>query len=427
MSPIVAILFVILALTGIPLAIASGLAAGITLEFFGDLPNAFLLIMQRMVYAVDSYALLAVPLFIFCGKLMNTGGITDRIFDFGQALVGRIPGGLAHANVVASMIFAGMSGASIADAAGLGQVEIKAMTDKGYKRDFAVAITAASATIGPIIPPSISMIIFAAIAEESIGRLFLGGIIPGILMGLFLMVEIYFMAIRRGYPIEQRTSLSLIWQTSKKAFLPSLTPIIILGGIAGGIFTVTEAAAVATLYAYILGTFVYKRLKLKELPTLLLDTMKTTAVMMFILSTVAAISWILVTENVADHVARFIFSLTENPVLILFMISIFLFMFGCVLEAIPIMVLTIPIFFPLIKMVGIDPVHFGVVMVLILSIGLITPPIGMILFVITDISELPIEKLMRAIIPFIIPLALVAISIILFPSLVLTIPNWLMP
>ena len=427
MSPIVAILFVILALTSIPLAIASGLAAGITLEFFGDLPNSFLLIMQRMVYAVDSYALLAVPLFIFCGKLMNTGGITDRIFDFGQALVGRIPGGLAHANVVASMIFAGMSGASIADAAGLGQVEIKAMTDKGYKRDFSVAITAASATIGPIIPPSISMIIFAAIAEESIGRLFLGGIIPGILMGLFLMVEIYFMAIRRGYPIDQKTSLRLIWQTSKKAFLPSLTPVIIIGGIAGGIFTVTEAAAVATLYAYVLGAFVYKRLKLKELPTLLLDTMKTTAVMMFILSTVAAISWILVTENVADHVATFIFSLTENPVLILFMISIFLFMFSCVLEAIPIMVLTIPIFFPLIKMVGIDPVHFGVVMVLILSIGLITPPIGMILFVITDISELPIEKLMKAIIPFIIPLALVAISIILFPSLVLTIPNWLMP
>ena len=427
MSPIVAILFVILALTSIPLAIASGIASGITLEFFGDLPNSLLLVIQRMVYAVDSYALLAVPLFIFCGKLMNTGGITDRIFDFGQALVGRIPGGLAHANVVASMIFAGMSGASIADAAGLGQIEIKAMTDKGYRRDFSVAITAASATIGPIIPPSISMIIFAAIAEESIGRLFLGGIIPGTLMGLALMVEVYFMAIRRGYPVDQMTSLSLIWQTSKKAFLPSLTPIIIIGGIAGGIFTVTEAAAVATLYAYILGTFVYKRLKLKELPMLLLDTMKTTAVMMFILSTVAGISWILVTENIADYVAGFIFSLTKSPLLILLMINMFLFMFACVLEAIPIMVLTIPIFFPLIKAAGIDPVHFGVVMVVNLSVGLITPPIGMILFVITDISDLPIEKLMRAIIPFIIPLALVLIAIILFPSLVMTIPNWLMP
>jgi len=427
MSPIVAILFVILALTSLPLAIASGVASGITLKLFGDLPEPLLMVMQRMVYGVDSYALLAVPLFIFCGKLMNTGGITDRIFDFGQALVGHIPGGLAHANVVASMIFAGMSGASIADAAGLGQIEIKAMTDKGYKRDFTVAITAASATIGPIIPPSISMIIFAAIAEESIGRLFLGGIIPGVLMGLFLMVEVYFMAIRRGYPIDQKTNLRLIWQTSRKAFLPSLTPVIILGGIAGGIFTVTEAAAVATLYAYILGTFVYKRLKLRELPQLLLDTMKTTAVMMFILSTVTGISWILVTENIADYVAEFIFSLTRSPVLILLMINFFLFMFACVLEAIPIMVLTIPIFFPLIKAAGIDPVHFGVVMVLNLSIGLITPPIGMILFVITDISDLPIEKLMRAIIPFIIPLALVLISIILFPSLVLTIPSWLMP
>jgi len=427
MSPIVAILFVILALTSLPLAIASGVASGITLKLFGDLPEPLLMVMQRMVYGVDSYALLAVPLFIFCGKLMNTGGITDRIFDFGQALVGHIPGGLAHANVVASMIFAGMSGASIADAAGLGQIEIKAMTDKGYKRDFTVAITAASATIGPIIPPSISMIIFAAIAEESIGRLFLGGIIPGVLMGLFLMVEVYFMAITRGYPIDQKTSLRLIWQTSRRAFLPSLTPVIIVGGIAGGIFTVTEAAAVATLYAYILGAFVYKRLKLRELPLLLLDTMKTTAVMMFILSTVTGISWILVTENIADYVAEFIFSLTRSPVLILLMINMFLFMFACVLEAIPIMVLTIPIFFPLIKAAGIDPVHFGVVMVLNLSIGLITPPIGMILFVITDISELPIEKLMRAIIPFIIPLALVLISIIFLPSLVLTIPNWLMP
>lgn len=427
MSPIVAILFVILALTSLPLAIGSGIASGITLKFFGDLPNPLLLIMQRMVYGLDSFILLAVPLFILCGKLMNSGGITDRIFNFGQSLVGHMPGGLAHANVVASMIFAGMSGASIADAAGLGQIEIKAMTDRGYKRDFSVAITAASATIGPIIPPSISMIIFAAIAEESIGRLFLGGIIPGILMGLLLMVEVYFMAIRRGYPMDHKPSLSLIWQTSKKAFLPGLTPAIIVGGIAGGVFTVTEAAAVATLYAYILGTFVYKRLKLRELPQLFLDTMKTTAVMMFILSTVTGISWILISENITDYIAEFIFSLTKNPLLILLMISLFLFMFACVLEAIPIMVLTIPIFFPLINTVGIDPVHFGVVMVLNLSIGLITPPIGMILFVITDISDLPIEKLMRAIIPFIIPLALVLISIIFFPSLVLTIPNWLMP
>jgi tripartite ATP-independent transporter DctM subunit len=427
MSPIVAIIFVILALTSLPLAICSGVAAGVTLNFFGDLPKPLMLIMQRMVYGLDSFTLLAVPLFIFCGKLMNSSGITDRIFNFGQALVGHIPGGLAHANVVASMVFAGMSGASIADAAGLGQIEIKAMTDKGYKRDFTVAITAASATIGPIIPPSISMIIFAAIAEESIGRLFLGGIIPGVLMGLVLMVEVYFMAIRRGYPIAQKPSLRLILQASGKAFLPVLTPVIIVGGIAGGIFTVTEAAAVATLYAYILGTFVYKNLKMKDLPKLLLDTMKTTAVMMFILSTITGISWILVSENITDYVAEVIFSLTRNPLLILLMINLFLFMFACVLEAIPIMVLTIPVFFPLIKMAGIDPVHFGVVMVLNLSIGLITPPIGMILFVITDISDLPIEKLMRAIIPFIVPLALVLIIIMLFPSLVLTIPNWLMP
>jgi len=408
MSPIVAILFVLLALTGLPLAIASGLGAGITLRFFADLPDPLMLLIQRMVFGVDSYALLAVPLFLLCGKLMNAGGITDHIFDFAQALVGHIPGGLAHANVAASMIFAGMSGASIADAAGLGQIEIKAMRDRGYRRDFTVAITAASATIGPIIPPSISMVIFAELAEESIGRLFLGGIIPGVLMGLALIVLVYYMAIKRGYPRDQKASAKIICNTFKRALLPGLTPVIIVGGIVGGVFTVTEAAAVATLYVYVLGAFLYKKVKLRQLPGLLLDTMKTTAVMMFILSTVSGISWFLITENVSGHVAQLIFSLV-------------------VLEAIPIMVLTIPVFFPLIKAAGIDPVHFGVVMVVTLSIGLITPPIGMILFVITDISELPIEELMRAIIPFVFPLTVVLVLIIVFPNLVLFIPNWLMP
>ena len=422
----VVIIFVFLALTGLPIAIGSGIASAIAL-CFGPLPKPLLMLMQRMVYGIDSFTLLAVPLFIFCGRLMNTSGITDRIFNFAQALVGHIPGGLAHANVVASMIFAGMSGSAIADAGGLGQVEIKAMTDQGYKKDFAVAVTAASATIGPIIPPSIAMIIYSFIAEESIGRLFLGGFIPGIMMGIILMIQIYIMAIRRNYPKNPKQSFKAIWGSFKQAFLPIMTPAIIVGGIALGIFTVTEAAAVAALYAFVLGTVVYKEVKLRDMPTVFIDTMKTTGVMMFILSTIGGVSWILITENMTDHVAAFIFSITKNPVVILLMINIFLIMAGCVLEAAPIMVLTIPIFVPLIKQLGIDPVHFGVVMVLNLMIGLITPPVGMILFVISEISGLQIEKLMRSIIPFILPLVIVLLLITLFPALVMTIPNWLMP
>ena len=422
----VVIIFVFLALTGLPIAIGSGIASAIAL-YFGPLPKPLLMLMQRMVYGIDSFTLLAVPLFIFCGRLMNTSGITDRIFNFAQALVGHIPGGLAHANVVASMIFAGMSGSAIADAGGLGQVEIKAMCDQGYKKEFAVAVTAASATIGPIIPPSIAMIIYSFIAEESIGRLFLGGFIPGIMMGIILMIQIYIMAIRRNYPKNPRPPFRLIWVSFKKAFLPILTPAIIVGGIALGIFTVTEAAAVAALYAWILGALVYKEVKLSDLPTVFIDTIKTTGVMMFILSTIGGVSWILVTENITDYVAVFIFSITKNPVAILLLINVFLILFGCVLEAAPVMVLTIPIFVPLIKQLGIDPVHFGVVMVLNLMIGLITPPVGMILFVITEISGLQIEKLMRSIIPFIFPLIIVLLLITFFPPLVMTIPNWLMP
>ena len=422
----VVIIFVFLALTGLPIAIGSGIASAIALHF-GPLPKPLLMLMQRMVYGIDSFTLLAVPLFIFCGRLMNTSGITDRIFNFAQALVGHIPGGLAHANVVASMIFAGMSGSAIADAGGLGQVEIKAMCDQGYKKEFAVAVTAASATIGPIIPPSISMIIYSFIAEESIGRLFLGGFIPGIMMGIILMIQIYFMAVRRNYPKNPKLPFRSIWVSFKKAFLPILTPAIIVGGISLGIFTVTEAAAVAALYAWILGALVYKEVKLSDMPTVFIDTMKTTGVMMFILSTIGGVSWILVTENITGYVAQFIFSITKNPVAILLLINLFLILFGCVLEAAPVMVLTIPIFVPLIKQLGIDPVHFGVVMVLNLMIGLITPPVGMILFVISEISGLQIEKLMRSIIPFIFPLIIVLLLITFFPPLVMTIPNWLMP
>jgi tripartite ATP-independent transporter DctM subunit len=271
------------------------------------------------------------------------------------------------------------------------------------------------------------MILYASIAEESIGRLFLGGFIPGVLIGIMLMALIYFISKRRNYSRAKRGSISEIWIAFKRAFLPLLTPVIIVGGIFSGVFTVTEAAAVAALYTFILGGLIYKEIKLRDIPGILIETMKITAVMMFILSTIAAISWMMVYEKVTDHFATFIVSLTKNPWIILGMINIFLLLLGTVLEGAPIMILTIPLFAPLIQSVGGDLVHFGVVMVLNIAIGTITPPIGMLLFIVTQVSGLPLEKLMRAILPFVFPLLVVLGLITFIPELVMFLPNLIMP
>ena len=416
-------IFVLLALLGIPLAVGSGVGAWLAFLITGDMPGN--LVVLRMLHSTDSFSLLAIPLFIFCGMLMNTSGITDRIFHFARLLVGHVSGGLAHANVVASIIFAGMSGAAVADAGGLGQVEIKAMKDQGYDLDFAAAVTAASSTIGPIIPPSVPMIIYASLAEESVGRLFLGGVIPGFLMGASLVVIIYIISKRRSYPKDRKASLNQLWQAFKAAFWPMMTPAIILGGIGGGIFTATEGAAVAALYAFILGVVVYKEVKVTDIPKILVDTMAITAIMLFILSTINSISWILVLEDVTSSVADQVLGLTRQPWLILLITNIFLLILGSVLEGLPIMVLTIPILLPLMESIGVDPIHFGVVMVLNIMIGGITPPIGMLLFITARVANLQLERLMRSILPFIIPLVVVLILITYIPWLVTALPNLL--
>ena len=416
-------IFVLLALLGIPLAVGSGVGAWLAFLITGDMPGN--LVALRMLHSTDSFSLLAIPLFIFCGMLMNTSGITDRIFHFARLLVGHVSGGLAHANVVASIIFAGMSGAAVADAGGLGQVEIKAMKDQGYDLDFAAAVTAASSTIGPIIPPSVPMIIYASLAEESVGRLFLGGVIPGFLMGASLVVIIYIISKRRSYPKDRKASLNQLWQAFKAAFWPMMTPAIILGGIGGGIFTATEGAAVAALYAFILGVVVYKEVKVTDIPKILVDTMAITAIMLFILSTINSISWILVLEDVTSSVADQVLGLTRQPWLILLITNIFLLILGSVLEGLPIMVLTIPILLPLMESIGVDPIHFGVVMVLNIMIGGITPPIGMLLFITARVANLQLERLMRSILPFIIPLVVVLILITYIPWLVTALPNLL--
>lgn len=258
--------FVILAILSVPIAISLGIAVIITVSLFTPFP--LLGMAQRMVTGIDSFVLLAIPLFMLTGRLMNEGGITDRLFDFARSLVGPIRGGLAHANVLASMIFAGMSGSAVADAGGLGMVEIKAMTEQGYRREFAAAVTVASSTIGPIIPPSIPMVIYGAMAEVSVGRLFLGGFIPGVLMGLALMVLIYLWSFREAMPRDPGYSLQRVWTTFRDAFLPLLTPVILLGGIVSGIFTPTEAAAVAAMYAFFLSFVIYRTVGLRDIPSI---------------------------------------------------------------------------------------------------------------------------------------------------------------
>lgn len=415
------ILFIILIFFRFPIALAIGLACAGTIAFFSDIP--IIVMVQRMVIGIDSFVLLAIPLFILTGNLMNAGGITDRLFFFARGLVGHVRGGLGQANIIASMIFSGMSGSAVADAGGLGIIEIKAMTDQGYPKEFSGAITIASSVIGPVIPPSIPMVLYGALAEVSVGRLFMGGIIPGILVGISLMILVYTMSIKRNYPRDKRISFKEFLIRFEKAFLPVLTPVIILGGIISGIFTPTEAAAVAAVYAFALSFFVYRTLKIKNIPKILLDTMVTTAIVTFIISNASSFSYLLILGDISGKLVNALTAITMNRYVMLLILNIVLLFFGCVMEAGVALILLVPILVPLLNIVGIDLVHFGVVMTLNLMIGVATPPIGMSLFVVSQISNMKIEDLMRSILPFLIPLIIVLFIITYIPILVTWIPN----
>ena len=417
--------FVVLAVASVPVAVGLGVAVFIAVCFFSPFPLVG--IAQRMVTGVDSFVLISIPFFMLTGRLMNEGGITDRLFDFARALVGPIRGGLAHANVLASMIFAGMSGSAVADAGGLGMVEIKAMTDQGYRKEFAAAVTVSSSTIGPIIPPSIPMVIYGAMAEVSVGRLFLGGFVPGVLMGLALMVLIYLWSFREYMPKDDRYSLQRIWTTFRAAFLPLLTPVILLGGIVSGIFTPTEAAAVAAVYAFVLSYFVYRTVRLKDIPDIMVHTLVTTAVVTFIISTTSGFSWLLIVGKIGQFLVEFVTSVTSSPAVVLLIVNIALLILGCLMEAGVLLILLTPLLVPIMTALQVDLVHFGVVMVLNLMIGVATPPVGMCLFVVSQAAEIKLETLMREVIPQIIPLIVVLFLITYLPDLVLAVPRWLMP
>jgi len=378
---------------------------------------------QRMVAGIDTFVFLAVPFFILAGNLMNTGGITKRIFRFANSLVGFIPGGLGHANVVASIIFAGMSGAAIADAGGLGTIEIEAMKREGYDIDFSAAVTAASSTIGPIFPPSIPMILFGAMAGVSVGKLFLAGAIPGILMGVALMTMIYIYSKIRKYPVSGKLDFIEIFSSLKEAILPLFTPVIILGGILLGIFTPTEAAIVAAAYSFFLGFIVYREIHLADIPKILLKTALTTTVVLFIISTSSIYGWLLCNEQVPQTVARTLFTITSNPQLILLILVGFLLVIGCFIETAAALIILVPVLAPVTTNLGIDPIHFGLIMVFALMLGLNTPPVGIVLYTISDIANIRFEDVVSATLPFLIPLFIVLLLITFFPQLALFLPN----
>jgi tripartite ATP-independent transporter DctM subunit len=396
--------------------------------FFVVLGQADILLMlpARMYSGTTSFTLLAIPFFILAGNLMNTGGMTQRLVRFAQCLIGHIRGGLGHVTVVTNMIMAGMSGSAVADATGTGIILIPAMEKAGYPRSFSAALVGAASTIGPIIPPSIPFVIFGSITGTSVGRLFLGGFLPGVLMGILLMITVAILAKRRGYPREQRATSRDLLVATLQATPAWGAPIIIIGGILAGIFTPTEAAVAASLYALILGLLVYREIKVADLPRILWETIQNTVQVMFIISAASIFGWLLIRQQVPTTIVESLMSLTATPWIVLLIINVILLILGCFMEAIAIMLLTIPVFMPLIARVGVDPVHFGVVMTLNLMIGLLTPPVGMCLYAVSAISKVPLWPLAKELWPYIVALTVCLFLVTYVPGLVVWIPNFVM-
>ena len=413
------ITFVILLLVGVPISISIGASAVLGCLVL-DYP--MMVIGQKMVTGIDSYLLIAIPLFILAGNLMNAGKITDKIFSFAKELVGWIPGGLGHANVVASIIFAGMSGSAAADAGGLGTIEMEAMTKNGYDDDFSGAVTAASSVIGPIFPPSIPLIIYGATASVSVAKLFMGGVLPGLLMGVALMVLVFLFAIK--YKFERHPfRLAALARQFFGSILSLITPLIILAGFTTGWFTPTEASSIAVAYSLIIALIVYRTMDWKTFTDCLLESAITSANTLFIIGTSTLFTYVLVKEGASAEIASFILGISQNPAVILFIINVVLLILGMFMEPGAILTLMLPVLLPIIKSLNIDLVHFGVVMVLNLMIGQVTPPFGVCLFVISDVAKIKLDKLYKSILPFLVPLVVVLLMCTYIPGIVTYLPS----
>jgi TRAP-type C4-dicarboxylate transport system permease large subunit len=429
---------------GVPISIA---LAGSSLLFLlignltGEMTTPVITVIHRMVNGVDSFPLLAVPFFIMAGNLMNSAGITKQIYDFAVAAVGWLKGGLGHVNVAGSVIFAGMSGTAVADAGGLGTIEIRAMRDHGYDTGFAVGLTAASSTIGPIIPPSLPLVIYGVVANASINALFVGGIVPGLIMAVFLSAAVVVYAHRNKVGRDANFNLRRLGWSFVNAFLPLLTPAIIIGGMSFGLFTPTEAAVFACAYALLLSVVIhrgfnlylaasgrpgrYSVLSLRQFIRVTMDTIETTAVVLLIVAGASIFGWVLTTTRTTDALGAWILAYASTPFTFLILVNFFLLAVGCFMETIAAITILTPVLLPVALKLGIDPVHFGLIMVLNLMIGLLTPPVGMVLYVLTRVAKISFEDCVKACAPWLIPLIAVLILITFVPETVLWLPRTL--
>jgi tripartite ATP-independent transporter DctM subunit len=423
MSVYIIILLFAFLLLGMPVAYVLGVSSIFIMFQLGD-TGLFSLIPMRFFNSINLFPLMAMPLFILAGEIMNMAGITNRVIDFSTKLVGHWRGGLAHANILASILFAGLTGSAVADSAALGSMLIPGMERKGYNRNFAAAVTAASSCIGPIIPPSIVMVIYGAFMQVSIAGLFAAGIIPGLVMGMTLMVFSHRVSSRRKYPKEDhRATIPEVFSGFKKAFLSLMMPVIILVGILGGLFTPTEAAAIAVLYALAIGVLVYRNIGFSDLYKMLCTMTKSSGIAFIVLSTAGIFIWLLTTEQVPQRIAEVVLSITTNKYLVLLMINAILLFVGCFMDSIPALIILGPVFTPLAAEIGVHPLHFGVIMCLNLTVGLATPPLGACLFTCCAVGHVSLENITKEIWPFIIALVVAIFIVTYVPALSLTIPK----
>lgn len=421
---IVCLLLIGLMLVGVPVCVAMGVTSAGVFASLG-FTNVLAVMAQRIYNGTTGFTLLAIPFFILAGNLMNTGGITDRIFNFAKAMVGHWPGGLGQVNIFSSVVFSGMSGAAVADAAGLGIIEMKAMDDAGYDHRFSAGITAASATIGPVIPPSIPFVVFASCTGVSVSRLFAAGFVPGLLMAVAMAVCVYLISKRKKFPVSRRMPWKLRLVYFWKALPSLMTIVIIIGGIWGGLFTPTEAAIVATFYALFLSTVVYRQINWKSLWKIVYDSLLTSCKTLFIIAIANFLAYFMIHQRIPNQIIEGMMSITADPQLLILMIVFILIVLGMFLEGTAVILIVTPIFLPIIDQIGMNYVQFGVIMILASMIGLLTPPVGMSLYAVSSVTNVKLLDLSKEVFPYVIGILFVLLCCAFWPPLSLWMPSLL--
>lgn len=413
------IMFVILLFTGLPLFVNLGLTSFLYIFMTGDNP---MVVVQRITQAANSFTMLACPFFILMGNFMNTSGVTRKLFRFANTIVGTIPGGMGHANIICSMLFAGMSGTAVADAGGLGNIEIEAMREVGYDDDFSCAITAASAVLGPIIPPSLPMVILCVTVSASTGRAFVGGFGPGIVLALTLGIMVTYFAKKRNYPRNPRPTAKQVWTAFREAFLALMAPIILLLAIYTGIVTTTEAAIVAALYSMLIGLFGYRDLKIRDIPKVMLSTCETTGVVLSIVMTANIFGYVLTIAQIPQKITMILTSI-NNKYLFLLVINLFLLFVGCFMEGTAAILILSPILFPIMLQMGVNETQAVLIIILNLMIGVVTPPVGIVLYVTSNVAKISADRVIKATIPFLIPLFVTLMIVTYVPAVTTFLPS----